>query len=544
MAGHSVNIIYPCPFSKGYGMAVDQAWTLLTAFFIYRIIISSLFVGVFYHIFNIVVLVDNDTRILSYFSQIYFGFTVFSGCCVFWRWLSYPAQAQIGIFVDIVSITLLMHASGGIQSGIGMLLIVSIAAGGLLIGGRCALLFAALASLSILTEQFYTMTSNPDVKISFSYAGILGVSFFTVAYLCHVSARRVEQAEVLASLNQQKLVNLEELNQNIIQQFQSGIIISNSRQQIKMCNKAALSVIYHARVDKPVCHLADISLQISDCFALWLSDEQQNFALVRLANHMDVHLRFSLLNTQHETFYMIVLEDNLIYNQRLNQDKLASLGRVTAGIAHEIRNPLGAISHAGQLLSESVDLSVEDMRLIEIIHKHSQRVNKIIEDILQLSRTQPFNTENINIRQWIVGYLKNFTQNMNCDPDNFIIVAKEADLWCFIDEGHLTQILNNLCSNALKYGNLTAKIIIEVGESDDYPYIKVMDNGIRIDEEIALQLFEPFFTTSLTGTGLGLYISKELAELNRAKLSYARTGDELTSFQLTLSRADISRIEI
>ncbi len=545
MASNQINTIYPCPFSKGYGIPVDQAWSLLKVFFIYRLIISSLFIIIFHSHFDATLPANYNARLLSYFSLSYFGITVLSGVCIFWKLFSYTAQSQIAIFTDIAFITLLMHASGGIYSGIGILLVVSIAGGGLLIGGRCALLFAALASLFILSEQFYSLSNIPNSNTSFTYAGMLGASFFTIAYLSYVLAKRTEQSEILASFHQQKALNLEELNQYIIQHLQSGIIISNSLQQIKMCNEATLNMTESVNIKPPFNYLTDISSQLSECFELWLNDHQQNFALIRLANHSDVHVRFSVLETQHETFHMIILEDISLYNQRLQQSKLASLGRLTASIAHEIRNPLGAISHAGQLLSESAELSSEDERLTEIIQNHSLRVNKIIEDVLQLSRREPSKREKINLNLWLASYLKSFILDMACDPNSFTIHAKETDLWVFMDEGHLIQIMNNLCANALKYGDLTThKIIIELGISEKMPYLRIMDNGSRIEEQTVNHLFEPFFTTSTTGTGLGLYISKELAELNQAKLSYAITDDNKSSFKLCLPRADDPMIAI
>jgi two-component system sensor histidine kinase PilS (NtrC family) len=545
MAKNQLNTIYPCPFSKGYGIPVEQAWSLLKVFFIYRFIVSSLFVILFYSHLGPSLLGTYNTLLYGYTSQCYWLVSVFSGVCVFWRLISYTSQAQIVIFTDIIFITLLMHASGGISSGIGILLVVSIAAGGLLIGGRCALLFAALASLSILTEQIYAMRVHAFPNTSFTYAGMLGASFFTIAYLSYVLAKRTEQSETLASQHQQTIVNLEELNQHIIQHLQSGIIISNAQQQIKMCNEAVLKIINCTDIaDQPV-QLLDISTQLSDGFKSWLTDFSQNFAIIRLANQNEIHVRFSLLETQHQMYYMIILEDISLYNQRLQQSKLASLGRLTASIAHEIRNPLGAISHAGQLLSEAPALSSEDYRLTEIIQSHCQRVNKIIEDVLQLSKRHPSYKEKINLNQWVKTNLDSFIQETHCAADCFTIRAKEADLWVYMDTGHLKQIFDNLCSNAIKYGNSKeGSIIIELCLSENSPCIKILDNGSKIDAETVKHLFEPFFTTSSSGIGLGLYISKELADLNQAKLTYAVTGDKKSCFQLCLPHADNTTVEI
>lgn len=548
MSSNQTNKIYPCPFSKGYGIPVEQAWSLLKVFFIYRFIVSSLFIILFYARFGPSLLGTYDAQLYIYTSGSYWFFSLFSGIGVFWRIISYKSQAQILVFTEIIFLTILMHASGGITSGMGVLLAVSIAAGGMLIGGRCALLFAALASLAILAEQIYAIRVHAFAKTSFTYAGMLGALFVMIAYLSYILAKRTEQSEILALRQQQTISNLEELNQYVIQHLQSGIIITNSQQQIKMCNESALNLINTndqvTQATQPD-SLEDISKQLSDCFECWRADRTQDIALLRLSSQNEIHIRFSLIETSQATFQMIILEDISLYNQRLQQNKLASLGRLTASIAHEIRNPLGAISHAGQLLSEAPALSTQDQRLTSIIQSHCQRVNKIIEDILQLSRRDPSKKEKINLNQWMPHYLQSFIQGIDCEPEHFKIVNKAPNLWIYMDTGHLKQILDNLCSNALKYGDsATDKITIEISMMKNNPCIRILDNGLKIEPEVLKNLFEPFFTTSPTGTGLGLYISKELAELNQAELSYAYTDENESSFILALPRAESTVIEI
>ncbi len=541
------NKIYPCPFSKGYGIPVEQAWSLLKIFFIYRFIISSLFVILFYGNFEPSRLNTHDAWLSFYTSHSYLAFTTLTGICAYKRLPRYTTQTQIILFSDIIFITLLMHAtSGGINSGIGILLAISIASGGLLIGGYCALLFAALASIAIMTEQIHVVQTHAASNASFAYAGMLGISFFTIAYLSYVLAKRTEQSDILATQQQQTILNLEELNQYIIQHLQSGIIISNSDQQIKMCNEATLNICKSTENASQIYHLLQLSPRLAESFQQWLDDTSQNFAIIRLPNQSEIHVRFSLVKTRIETFHMIILEDIALYNQRLQQSKLASLGCLTASIAHEIRNPLGAISHAGQLLSEAPELTSQDQRLTEIIQSHCLRVNKIIEDVLQLSRREPSNKEKIELVPWINSYLKSYIQTTDCNPDVFKISIKNKDLWIQMDQGHLKQILDNLCSNALKYGDITTeKIIIEISWSVDAPCIRILDHAVGIDAETSNHLFEPFFTTSATGTGLGLYISKELAELNQAKLSYEKSNENYKScFKLNLPNADTSIIEI
>ncbi len=545
MTPNQANTIYPCPFSKGYGIPAEQAWSLLNVFFIYRFIVSALFVILFYSHFDSPILRIYDPRLYFISSHSYLIFSIISGLISYRRFFGYSSQAQTVIFSDIIFITLLMHASGGINSGLGLLLVVSTAAGGLLIGGRCALFFAALASLSVLAEHIYGILTQTIAPL-FPYAGMLGASYFTIAYLAFILAKQTEQSQLIASQHQQTISKLEELNQYIIQHLQSGIIISTADQQIKMFNEAALNIINYPKGSAPPENLTDISKQLSNSFYQWTLDHNKNFALIRLSNKDEIHGRFSLLKTQQEVFYMIILEDISLYNQQLQQSKLASLGRLTASIAHEIRNPLGAISHASQLLSEAPALQAhaEDHRLTEIIQSHCLRMNKIIEDVLQVSRRELSKKEKISLNSWVEHYLEGFIYDSGHSLDNFEIHTQAMDLWIYMDAGHLKQIFDNLCSNALKYGDTTQKIIIEISLSDGSPCITLLDNGKPMGSETISHLFEPFFTTSPSGTGLGLYISKELAELNQATLSYVITDEDKSSFKLCLPPADSSKIEI
>ena len=544
MPQNQANTIYPCHFSKGYGLAVDQAWSLLKVFFAYRFIVSSLLIILSLDPFLKPLLMIHNDYLYTVASNGYWVFVVLSGVLIYWKPITYTPQAQTAVFIDIAFITIIMHAAGGVVSGIGILLAGSIAAGGLLIGGVCALLFAALASLSILAEQVYTFQNHVFTNTSFTYAGMLGAAFFATAYLSYILAKRTEQFALLDTQQKQTISDLEELNQYIIQHLQSGIIISNSDHQIKICNESALNFSYKKNKLKSPSSLSDISSQLEEYFQLWLENSSQNFVLITLPNKNEIHAKFSLLKTAQETFYMTILENVSLYNQRLQQSKLASLGRLTASISHEIRNPLGAISHAGQLLSEAEGLSEQDSRLVEIIQTHCLRVNKIIEDVLQLSRRHPSKREKIELAAWVKNYLKEFVQAINCPSDSFFINLHSTDLWVYMDVGHLKQIMDNLCSNALKYGNTaTHRITIDISLNKQQPCLRIFDNGDKIDAKTVEQIFEPFFTTSASGTGLGLYISKELAELNQAVLNYVPCASK-HCFQLCLPNANSPKIEI
>jgi len=543
MPATSPEIFYPCPFSKAYGIPARQAWSLLKIFLGYRFVLACLLVLLPYAPVELSEWTFANGRLFFISSYGYLLTTVISMLLASATLIAYALQAQLLIFSDIVFLTLIMHACGGIKSGIGMLLAISIASGGLLIGGRCSMLFAALASLAILAEQAYA-GQHYGINLShYPQSGMMGAAFFTIALLAHVFARQTEQAKKISDQQQQTILKLEDLNQYIIQHLQSGIIIADGNQSVQLANDAALELT-HSSHKRPA-HLPDISGQLAEAFNGWLLDKGKDFAQLDGLDYGKRHCRFMSLPTQNERYFMITIEDNRLYQQRLQQSKLASLGRLAASIAHEIRNPLSAISHAGQLLSESPQLSDEDRHLTRIIQNHCERVNRIIEDILLLSKRNDSQKENILVKEWLGVFLADFLAERQLAAVVFHLADSDGQLQAQVDPNHLRQIMDNLCQNALRYGKPElGPLLLRCLSRDKTACIEVIDNGAGIDEETSRYLFEPFFTTSRTGTGLGLYICKELAELNQAKIGYFVTEDNRSCFQLRLLDPKYHLIEL
>jgi len=535
--------VSPCPFSKDYKIPVQQAWALLKGFYFYRFILSSLLLSLYYSPLAALLIAPKLMAFYFYTSLSYFILTLLGWGLILKKLIAYASQAQAYVFTDIIFLTLVMHAYGGINSGLGALILVPTAAGGILIGGRCAMLFAAIASLFVFAEQAYSLRLSELNSSYASYAGMLGAGFFMLALLSYILAKRTEQTEILSSQRQETIISLEELNQYIIQNMQSGIIITDPAHTLSRHNVACPRLLgLSALPDK----LSDISPKLAHAFEYWLTHPEEDFVSLTTANKTELQVHFNSFPTQHETFFMITLEDVSIYKQRVQQSKLASLGQLTASIAHEIRNPLGAISHAGQLLSECPSLPAQDHRLTEIIHTQSLRINAIIEDVLQLSRSPQASQELINLPTWLREYLDSLISSNPGYQNQFHLLISSKISHVLFDIGHLTQILNNLCANALKYGYVFDKqITLELNEFLGQPCLNVIDYGKGIPDKILHHLFEPFVTSSNAGTGLGLYISRDLAELNQARLSYHQPNNEQgCCFRLCLTTPEQRTIKL
>ncbi len=532
--------ISPCPFSKHYRIPENQAWQALTVYLLYRLTLGSILVFLFFLGALPSSLGKHNPGLYAAVSSLYLGSTFFSAVPLLLRRPAFSLQAQMHVLTDIVMIPIAMHASGGVESGMGVLLALSVAAGGILTGGRCALLLAAFASVAVLGEEAYADLLGA-FEPAYTYAGMLGASFFGIAILALVLAGRAERSEAIAAQRGADLANLRQLNEFIIRHLQSGIVVIDEQRRIRMMNDSAarlLGIPATARFLETACP------ELAELFWAWLDDSSPATVTLGSRAGQPVQVRFTRLGRTRPPLYMGFLEDSALYNQRVQQGKLASLGRLTASIAHEIRNPLTAISHAAQLLAESSSLEAQDHRLTQIILDHTARVNVIIENVLQISRRSQSKREVLSLAASVKKCLRDYRMAQGLRENAFQLDVRIDHALVLVDPSHLKQILENLFSNALKYGQpQRGAVRVRVRRQRQEPCVEVIDHAPPIDSQTVQQMFEPFFTTSSSGTGLGLYIARELAELNQAKLEYEPvTGGGC--FRLRLADAEKTTIEL
>jgi two-component system sensor histidine kinase PilS (NtrC family) len=447
----------------------------------------------------------------------------------------FKRQVSLQIYSDTVLIILLMHACGGISSGLGMLLIISVAVTGLLTEQALAVLFASLASLGLLTEHVYSVINIPGYTGTSTQVGILGASLIATAIVTHNLIMRVRSSEQLIQQRERDVALLSALNQEIIENLQAGVIVLSRNDQIRHINRAALDMLH-------IANKTSISMQ-KDCPKLlvalenWRKTSDEESTSPSFETGIDnIQVSFRQLESEGQPNTMIFLNDISSIRDSMQQAKLASLGHLTASIAHEIRNPLGAISYAAELLNESDEFGDGDQRMIEIINQHTLRINNIIEDILKISRSGPTVKEPIDLRTWLPNFIDRFCQSGLAQPDSFELKIEIANPRLQFDSGHLAQILTNLCTNACVHGDKDKPLIIRVFSTLAYPLcIEIADQGPGLESEILDKIFEPFYTTSHQGSGLGLYIVGQLCELNNAFISAQINQYNGTSFILQMT---------
>ncbi len=438
---------------------------------------------------------------------------------------NYQAQVTLQIYSDIFVIILLMHACGGVSSGLGMLLLIPIAISALLSRESLALVFAALGSVGLLAEYIYA-SNFTDYPGDSTQAGLLGIILFITAIVTQNLTRRIRRGEEQIQKHKLDAANLAALNSEILQNMDSGVLALDSEDQVRHINDSARQLL-HSRLSRsyeelqPPFDLARVLPGVYKALQSWRVDpETPKCLLPSTTGGIDLQASFHPLSSTSHQGTLIFLEDVSSLKQQMQQAKLMSLGQLTANIAHEIRNPLGAISHAAELLAENRDLPATELRLSEIIQQHSRRINGIIEDIMQISRGQMAQEEDIDLRQWLPTFLDNLcTGDENCRK-RFRIEWDSGPSRLHFDRSHLERILTNLCQNALLHSGSDQDVLLQVRCNDERELcIDIIDQGKGLAEEQLDKIFEPFYTTSHQGSGLGLYIVSQLAELNNARVS-------------------------
>ncbi|MEN8763851.1 MAG: ATP-binding protein [Thiogranum sp.] len=512
------------------------SWQALRILTFYRAILAGLLTVLYFSLQDSNPFNTQDHQLFTATLATYLVFAIAAGFSTRLRWPGYQFQALVQILTDIAAIALLMHAADGATSALGVLLVIAVAAGALILPGRPAYLFASVATLILLFETGLASLSPEKAGAGdITRAGLLGLVLFAAAGLAHVLAVRIRDSEELAQQRGIDLANLQQLNQYIIHQLQAGVLVVDPDNDIRLANQTAHTMLEF--VQQPPMRLEHAAAGLAQQLDHWKHDDQwqpQAFQSPSAGNTLIA--RFSELQTARGKGTLILLEDSAQLAHKTQQIKLASLGRLTASIAHEIRNPLGAISHAAQLLAESANLDQGDKRLTEIINNHSKRVDTIIENVLQLSRRSASHPQEVALTDWLSEFKTEFVQMDGLRSKQLELDIEPEDVRIHVDPGHLHQVLINLCQNAFKHAGDETTVRLQVRRDDRaVVWLDVVDNGPGIKAETAEQMFEPFYTTASSGTGLGLYIVRELCEINQARLSYHPLPEGGSSFRISFT---------
>ncbi|WP_419096359.1 two-component system sensor histidine kinase NtrB [Pseudomonas sp. UBA7530] len=440
--------------------------------------------------------------------------------------------------VDVIFLSALFYAAGGTPSGIGNLLVVAVAIANILLRGRVGLLIAAIAAIALIYLTFYLSLSRPAAAAQYVQAGALGALCFAGALFIQGITRRLQVSESLAEQRAADVANLEELNEQILQRMRTGILVLDTQHRVLLANQGATQLLGRGELSGKIIdpHCPELVKRLQQ----WLHNPTlRPDSLQAQVDGPMLQPSFISLQRGEQQHILVFLDDISQIAQQAQQLKLASLGRLTAGIAHEIRNPLGAISHAAQLLQESEDLQGPDQRLAQIIQDHSKRMNLVIENVLQLSRRRQAEPQLLDLKYWLHRFASEFRSSAPTDRQ-IHLETQGGSLQTRMDPHQLTQVLTNLVQNGLRYsaqkhrlGQVWLRLFRD--EASDLPVLEILDDGPGVPPEQEQHIFEPFYTTENKGTGLGLYISRELCQSNQARLDYKTRDGGGSCFRITFA---------
>ncbi len=521
--------------SRPSGQGRYPSWSALRWLFLFRLFLAGGLALAFSPSVRDPIVADADElawRVLV----IYALLVLMSGLNLYARWPKRENQVYLAVFTDIVAFAILMHAGGGVSSGLGGLLAVSVAAGALMMEGRMSLLFAAFATLAVITQQTYIELQGEAPASASTQAGLLGVVFFSVALMARFLYRRLRDMEELAARRKVDIDDLSKLNEFIIENVGTGILVVDGDRRLRLMNQAARDLLgaIDAGAGTP---LGRLSPEVAE----WLAGHARPTAVqggVIQVGDREIRPSRQLLGDYRATGVLLYLRDNQELVREAQQIKLASLGVLTASIAHNIRNPLSAIAQASQLLEEASGLKAEDRHLLEIIRRNTGRIDEIVTSVLQLSRRNQVDPRELELAAWLEEFCKEFRESHGIEEQHLVLQLEQAPIAVEVDPRHLRQIIANLCENALLHAGRPGdpahiQIRLGRGEGQETAVVEVRDDGVGIDDETAREMFTPFYTTRASGTGLGLYIARELSETNGIRLHYERASPRGSCFRLT-----------
>jgi two-component system sensor histidine kinase PilS (NtrC family) len=528
----------------------DLAWRVIGLVNLYRLLVPLVLLAIVFLPGSQAVLVTSQPNLFLSSCLVYFFIGVLM---VVARRLSWPSIRRVALLnaaVDSIAIAIILYSAGGVGSGLGILLVLPVGATAVLGNNRDAFLIAAMAALAVLAQQIFAYLGGDTLIADYTTAGVLGAVLFAVALFVWPIANRLRESEALVRKQEVDLANMAQLSQYIVQHLRESILVVDNSDRIRLINESAATMLGD-RSAYPGALLGEASPRLLFLLETWRQttggpvDPGQAFVAADGGRLVRPH--FAPLGGVSPPPVLIFLEDMSLIEEKAQQSKLAALGRLSASIAHEIRNPVGAMSHAGQLLAESDQLSPQDKRLTEIIRGNADRVSTIINNVMQLSRREATRPERLSLQEWLDEFRAEFCETMQWPQSRLTLTVPGEPLEVRADPSQLHQIVWNLCDNAIRHGcagSDTASIDVRAGRmlTGARPFLEIGDRGPGVSTADLDRIFEPFFTGGRGGTGLGLFLARELAQTNGASLLYESRPGGGSLFRLVF--ADPTRWEL
>ena len=431
--------------------------------------------------------------------------------------IPFKITQQLTLFfaVDIIALSTLTFASDGPNLYLSLLFVITIFAASLLLEKRKALAITLIAMIMVIYQHFVGSLLDFSSLNNISQSALLAFLFGVVYGSGRIAVRRFQILENLNFSQSLELNRLQNINRYILEQTEMGYLVLDENCHVVLSNPAACHLLgIHPQYTHATYPLYKVQPDLFDLFKFDQLQDGEKFQFESQLSHFHVHIQVQKLKVPHQTLTLLALQDGRKIIQQVQQLKLAALGQLSASIAHEIRNPLAAIVQANNLFTGSD--AAQQQLLSDMISKQATRIDKIIHDTLSMVKNKQTTPVAIQLNQ----FLPQFIQEDLPDAASQIQLTLTEPLSIQFDESQFRQVLINLIRNAIRHNAAQQPIEITVYPQTTYIYIDVRDFGAGVASQDLLYLFQPFFSTEINGTGLGLYLSHSFCEANQAKLSY------------------------
>jgi two-component system sensor histidine kinase PilS (NtrC family) len=452
-----------------------------------------------------------------------------------------PWLATIG--VDLVSFLALHGLAAGTAWNFAALLVLPLLMAGVLTTRRRALATAAIASIALLVNAAVAGNEGGDITALLTQAGLAGIGFFVVTAVAGELAGRLAREELSARGSREMARQQAQLNQLVIEEMQDGVLVVDRRGRVRAANPAARRLLAETGLGPP----APFQLRGVGAWASLVGTAERAFVDATwpeagrdvalefpsgATRTLRVRVRFTRRresDDETEEFCVLFLEDVRNMAARTRQEKLAAMGRMSAGIAHEIRNPLAAIAQANALMMEdAADASQRKLSLM--VADNVERLKRIVDDVMAVSPGAPADSATLDAVAQVAQICTEWAHaaGIALGGDSLLrIELPDEPLGIAFDPEHLRRVLVNLLDNAHRHARPGPGAIAVRLESRDGArvFVGVDSDGGPLPPEVERHLFEPFFSTRSRGTGLGLYICRELCERHGATIDFRVRSD-------------------
>ncbi len=525
----------------------NDPWATIQLYSVYRLILAGIFLLLSLTDITAIKIGGYNESVFSQATNVYLGFAVIGIFLSHFRKPAARYQIYLKAVLDVIFLLIIAYSSGGITSGLGLLLLLPVVIPSILSPGQVSLLLSASTVIALLCLETYLHSENINSNNEIFHTGVLSLFIMVISLVAGSWFEKASKTAELAKRRGIDLANLSQLNQSILDQLQTGIIVLDHQACIRHLNPTAWDMLGQPD-DWREKTLKEFAPELHAHLEYWRHNVSPKVASYDIKHWKSTEftMRLSQLGIKNQGVVLMYLEDTRMQREKQQDVKMASLGQLTANIAHEIRNPLGAISHAAQLLSESPDLDKADERMIQIIQANSKRMNGTIESVLNLSRKSNPKRENIRLKLWLNDFIDDFVMQSSLKNNQISLFLDVPNATIQFDPTHLHQVMWNLCRNAEKYAREdVSELHIDI--QGTHPahtrdiMLSIIDNGKGVPDKNIDRLFEPFFTTSSKGkgTGLGLFMARELCLSNGASLEYIKLPAGGGCFRLIFSQSKL-----